>query len=344
VNRTGLAIDPDGRLHDPGAGHPESPERLQVLMRLVGSQRIRALEPVVLAGRPVTDAELLRVHTPAHLQRLRSTAGMTVRLDADTVCGPRSWEAARSATGYVLAATEAVVRGEVHNAFAIVRPPGHHAEPDKAMGFCLLNHVAIAARHAREVLGMQRVAIVDFDVHHGNGTQAAFWRDPSVLYISTHQTPLFPGTGAATDMGEGLGQGRTVNIPLRAGHGDAEYDAIYGALIPRMLERFRPDLLLVSAGFDIAASDPLGGMEVTPEGLVRIAAHLVNAAELLCKGRMVMVLEGGYSAFGLEEGVSACFEAMSGRVTVDDPRGPMVSLPLGDAAQYLDIYREFFPL
>jgi acetoin utilization deacetylase AcuC-like enzyme len=262
VNRTGLAIDPDGRLHDPGAGHPESPERLQVLMRLVGSQRIRALEPVVLAGRPVTDAELLRVHTPAHLQRLRSTAGMTVRLD----------------------------------------------------------------------------------VHHGNGTQAAFWRDPSVLYISTHQTPLFPGTGAATDMGEGLGQGRTVNIPLRAGHGDAEYDAIYGALIPRMLERFRPDLLLVSAGFDIAASDPLGGMEVTPEGLVRIAAHLVNAAELLCKGRMVMVLEGGYSAFGLEEGVSACFEAMSGRVTVDDPRGPMVSLPLGDAAQYLDIYREFFPL
>lgn len=344
MNRIGLALDLHGLQHDPGVGHPESAERLQVLMRLVGTQRVRGLEPVVLEGRVATDAEILRVHSPAHLQRIRATAGMTVRLDADTLASPHSWQAARSAAGHLLTATEAVVRGDVRSAFAIVRPPGHHAEPDKAMGFCLLNNVAIAARHAREALGLQRIAIVDFDVHHGNGTQAVFWRDPSVLYISTHQTPLYPGSGEATEVGEDMGRGRTVNIPLSAGHGDAEYDAIYGALIARILERFRPDLILVSAGFDIAASDPLGGMAVTSEGFARIAAHLVNQAELLCKGRIVFTLEGGYSASGLEDGVLACLEAMAGRVTVDDPHGSLYSLPLGDAAQYLDLYREFFPL
>ncbi len=344
MNRIGLALDLDGLLHDPGVGHPESAERLQVLMRLIGTQRVRALEPVVVDGRVATDAEILRVHSAGHLQRVKATAGMTVRLDADTLASPHSWHAARSAAGHVLRATEAVVRGEVRSAFAMVRPPGHHAEPDRPMGFCLVNNVAIAAKHAREVLGIQRVAIVDFDVHHGNGTQAVFWRDPSVLYISTHQANLFPGTGAATDVGEDMGRGRTINIPLRAGHGDAEYDAIYGALVARILERFRPELILVSAGFDIAASDPLGGMEVTAEGFARIAAHLVNHAELLCKGRIVFALEGGYSAIGLEEGVLACLEAMAGRVIVDDPHGSLHNLPLGDAAQYLDIYREYFPL
>lgn len=344
MNRVGIVLDPDGMRHDPGPDHPENPQRLQTIMRTVGRQRVRDLGAVVLEGRLASDAEILRVHTPAHLQRVRATAGIHVRLDPDTLASPRSWDVACAAAGGTIAATEAVLKGEVHNAFALVRPPGHHAEPDKAMGFCLLNNVAIAARHAREAMNVARIAIVDFDAHHGNGTQAAFWHDASVLYISTHQSPLFPGTGAAAEVGEGAGRGRTINIPLGAGHGDAEYDAIYGALIPRILERFRPDLILVSAGFDIAESDPLAGMAVTAGGFLRIAAHLVNAAEMLCKGKLVMVLEGGYSRAGLEDGVSACLEAMAGRVTVDDPQGPLMSLPLGDAAQYLDIYREFFPL
>ncbi|MSP92816.1 MAG: histone deacetylase [Myxococcales bacterium] len=342
MKRTGIVIDPECLLHEPGVGHPESPERLQSIFRVLGRSRVRDLQPTVLPGRLASEAEILRVHTPAHLLRIQATAGHHVKLDADTIASPRSYDAALRAAGCTLAAVEAVVRGDIDNAFALVRPPGHHAEPDRAMGFCLFNNVAIAARHARLALGLQRVAIVDFDVHHGNGTQRVFWTDPSVLYVSTHQAPFFPGTGDASEVGEGLGAGRTVNIPLRAGHGDAEYDAIYGALVPRILEHFRPQLLLVSAGFDIGGSDPLGGMAVTIEGFQRIAAHLVNAADLYCSGRLVMTLEGGYSGAGLEEGVMACLEAMSGQIFVDDPHGALVALPLGDAALNLDQYRETF--
>ena len=344
VNRIGIAFDPECLLHDTGAVHAESPARLQCLLNMLGAHEVQALEPTFVTSRLATEAEILRVHSAAHHKRIKATAGYNVRLDPDTVASPRSYEAAMRAAGCTLAALEAVVQGEVRSAFAFVRPPGHHAEPDKPMGFCLYNNVAIAARHARATLGMQRVAIVDFDVHHGNGTQAAFYADPYVLYISTHQAPLYPGTGAATDVGEGLGRGRTINIPLRGGHGDAEYDAIYGSVVARILERFRPDLILVSAGFDIAAEDPLGSMEVTHQGFARIAAHLVNAAEFSAAGRIVFVLEGGYSINALQDGVFACLEAMAGAIQVGEPRGSLATLPLGDAVQWLDIYRQFFPI
>ncbi len=340
----GIVIEPDGVLHDTGAAHPETAERLRVLLRLIGTERIQQLQPRLIDCGQATEQDLLRVHTPTHVQRIKATANLHVRLDADTLASPRSWDVARAAAGGAIAAVRAVVSGEVRSAMALVRPPGHHAEPDRAMGFCLFNNVAIAARHARDILGIQRVAIIDFDAHHGNGTQAIFWHDPSVLYVSTHQQDLFPHTGAAQELGEGAGRGRTINIPLRAGHGDAEYDAIYGALIPRILERFRPNLILVSAGYDIATGDPLAGMTVTPEGFIRIAAHLVNVANVVCAGRVVFVLEGGYSAGGLTEGVAATLQAMAGVVVVDDPPGPLRRLPLGDALEYLDIYDEFFPL
>ena len=348
MNKTGIVFDPECLLHDTGAGHPESPARLHTVFRLLGRSAVQELQPVVVPPRIATQAEILRVHTPGHFQRIQATAtaagGQPVYLDEDTVASPHSFDAALRAAGCALAATEAVVRGEVKNAFALVRPPGHHAGADRPMGFCLFNNVAIAARHAREVLGLSRVAIVDFDAHHGNGTQEIFWRDPSVLFISTHQAPFYPGTGDVTEVGEGLGVGRTINIPLRAGHGDAEYDAIYGTLIARILECFRPELILVSAGFDIAATDPLGGMAVTADGFVRIAAHLVNTADMVCGGRLVAVLEGGYNPEGLEDGVLACLEAMSGHVVVDDPHGPMRGQPLGDALQHIDFYSEYFLL
>jgi acetoin utilization deacetylase AcuC-like enzyme len=344
VNRTGIVIDPECLLHDPGPGHPEGPDRLQAIFRVLGRSQVRELQPTVIGTRLATEAEICRAHTPAHFKRVKATSGLTVKLDPDTTASPRSYDAAMRAAGCTLAAVDAVVRKEVDNAFALVRPPGHHAEANRTMGFCIFNNVAVAAQHARLALGLQRVAIVDFDVHHGNGTQNIFWQDPHVLYVSTHQWPLFPGTGGANAVGEGLGIGRTVNVPLRAGHGDAEYDAIYGALIPRMIEHFRPQLVLVSAGFDIADGDPLGGMAVTSDGFLRIAAHLVNAATVCCEGRVVFVLEGGYSGPGLEDGVLACLEAMSGQVLVDDLHGALVSLPLGDAREHLDVYREYFPL
>jgi acetoin utilization deacetylase AcuC-like enzyme len=336
--------DPLCLRHEPGLDHPESPQRLQTLVQLLNSPAVQALNPHILTPRDATGAELARVHAPEYLQQLLAVAGQTAYLDADTVTSPDSVQAAVRAAGCVLEATESVLRSEVPRSFALVRPPGHHAEPHRAMGFCLLNNVAVAAKHALTALGLRRVAIVDFDVHHGNGTQEAFWRDPHVLYISTHQAPLYPGTGAATEVGEGVGEGRTVNIPLSPGHGDTEYDAIYGGLIARMLERFHPELILVSAGFDIAATDPLGGMDVTTEGFARIAGHLLNAADLLCNGRIVFVLEGGYQLGALHDGVLACLEAMAGRLIVDEPLGGLRNLKMGDANALIDIWDPYFTL
>lgn len=340
----GILVDPECLAHDPGDGHPESPERLQVLIDLLRTFSIQQLPMKVLFGKLASEEEILRAHTRQHFERIRATAGLTVRLDADTVACPKSFHCAMRAAGGAIAAVDAVIKGEVQTAMAIVRPPGHHAGPEEAMGFCLFNNVAIAAQHARAVHGLSRIAIVDFDVHHGNGTQAIFNRDPHVLFISTHQARLFPGSGDAGDMGEGAGLGQSINIPLSAEHGDAEYDAIYGGLVSRMLEQFMPELILISAGYDIAETDPLGGMSVTYEGFARIVGHLVNSADLLCKGRVVAVLEGGYSASGLETGVTATLEALSGVVRVDDPRGPLVRLPLGEAARHLHLYREFFDI
>ncbi len=340
----GVLVDPECLAHDPGDGHPESPERLQVLIELLRTFAIQRLPIKMLFARTGTDEDVLRVHTRAHLDRIKATVGLTVRLDTDTVASPKSYYCALRAVGGTIAAVDAVFKGEVQAAMALVRPPGHHAESEKAMGFCLFNNVAIAAQHARSTYGVSRVAIVDFDVHHGNGTQQIFNRDPHVLYISTHQARLYPGTGDAGDLGEGPGLGRTINIPLSAEHGDAEYDAIYGGLVSRLLEQFMPELILVSAGYDIADTDPLGGMSVTYEGFARMVAHMVNAADLLCKGRIVAVLEGGYSAAGLEVGVTATLEALCGVVRVDDPKGPLVRLPLGEAARHLHLYREHFDI
>ncbi len=337
-------LDPECLLHDPGPQHPESPQRLSTLIEMVQSPGMRSMPLTRLEHRTATEAEVLRAHTPQLLARLKSTQGHTVHLDQDTVASPKSYDCALRAAGATIAAVDAVHSGQVDNAMVLVRPPGHHAEADRSMGFCLLNNVAIAAHHARTVLGLARVAIVDFDVHHGNGTQAIFERDPTVLYVSTHQWPLYPGTGAADSLGSGAGLGRTINIPLGPEHGDAEYDAIYGGLIARILEQFRPELILLSAGYDISEHDPLGGMSVTYDGFARIAGHMVNASELLCKNRLVAVLEGGYSAAGLTTGVHATLEAFTGMLRVDDPRGPLVRLPLGDAGRHLHLYREFFAI
>lgn len=303
-------------------GHPENARRLERMMaalRDVGM--LERLTPI--EARPATEEELARVHTPgyiAYVQRVAERGGG--HLDADTYMNARSYEAAVMAAGGLLALVEAVLEGRVRNGFALVRPPGHHALPDRGMGFCLFNNVAVAARHAQTFPGIRRVFIADIDVHHGNGTQAVFEADPTVFYFSTHEYPYYPGTGHWSEAGIGEGEGSILNVPLPAGVGDQGYLRVYEELLWSLVRRFRPDLILVSAGYDSHWQDPLAMMQLSLGGYARIARELVAMAEELCGGRIVFTLEGGYHLDVLAHGVLNAFYALLGEETVSDPFGP----------------------
>jgi acetoin utilization deacetylase AcuC-like enzyme len=273
------------RLHPTGA-HPERQERLAGLL-----EAFPEFDPV----REATVDELVLVHEPGYVEAVRMVAesGETRWLDPDTVCTPSSWEAALLAAGAAIGAVEA-------GGFALVRPPGHHALPGRAMGFCLFNNVAVAARYAQRELGLARVAILDWDVHHGNGTQDIFWDDDSVLFVSLHQWPFYPGTG-----GPGEGHATVVNVPLPAGTGDAEFLAAYKGAAEPALRAFEPDLLVVSAGFDAAGGDPVGGMELTAEGFRELGSRVGGVAP-----RVALVLEGGYAVEALPGLVRAAAEGV----------------------------------
>jgi len=309
--RVGLHDDPVFGEHDAGPGHPERPERLEAVRR---GLRDGGLEKglVRLAPRAAVPEELLRVHTGAHVDRLAAAAGRHVRFDPDTAVGPRSHAAALAAAGAVVDAVERVLDGSLDRAFCAVRPPGHHATPGRPMGFCLLNNVAIGAAAAL-ARGLRRVAIIDFDVHHGNGTQEAFWRDPRVLFVSSHQSPYYPGTGALDEVGEGEGRGFTVNLPMPAGLGDGEYGRAYRQVVEPIGRAFDPELVLVSAGFDIHRNDPLGGMGVTAGGFAELMDVCLAVASGAGRGRLVAVLEGGYDLDGIAEASAAVVGRMLGR-------------------------------
>jgi acetoin utilization deacetylase AcuC-like enzyme len=296
--------------HDPGRGHPESPARLQHVLSLLRDQPVRGVEMV--RPRPATEAEVARVHTPSLRAQLAATAGQQVVLDADTSVSPRSYDAALLAAGAAVGATLAVWKGETRNAFALVRPPGHHATPNEMMGFCLLNNAAIAAEAARAA-GASRVLVLDWDVHHGNGTQAAFWQRSDILYQSVHQFPFYPGTGAPTEVGLGPGAGFTVNCGLPGGRSDADFGAVFHDLLLPVATAFRPDLVIVSAGFDCHEDDPLGGMLCTERGFAAMCTLVKQLAEATAGGRLVLILEGGYSLVGLPRSVHACLEVLTGR-------------------------------
>jgi acetoin utilization deacetylase AcuC-like enzyme len=318
LTATAVALydDPVFRTHDSGTGHPERPHRLDALregIRRAGLESALRLLP----ARPASHAELTRVHTEAHVARVAATDGRTVRFDSDTQAGPRSYVAALAAAGAVVDATDRVLDGEIRAAFCAVRPPGHHAEPDRVMGFCLFNNVAVGAAHAL-ARGLERVAVIDFDVHHGNGTQAAFYSDPRVLYVSSHAYPFYPGTGSAGELGEGAGRGFTVNLPLPPGMGDVEYARAYVELVEPVVASFAPELVFVSAGFDPHRQDPLAGMEVTPAGFGAVAAACCGAARP-AGGRMVYVLEGGYDLAGIADSAAAVVAAILGRATATVP-------------------------
>ena len=297
-------------------GHPERVERAEA-MEVVAS-KWRARGGAVSEPRPATDEDLLRVHDADFLQSIVETRGRPAMLDPDTFTSPQSEEVARLAAGAVLTGIDYVLDGQSgRRAFVMARPPGHHAERDRAMGFCLYNSVAAGAAYAR-ARGLSRVAIVDYDVHHGNGTQWTFYDDPSVLFVSSHQFPFYPGTGAASEIGRGDGAGKTVNLPLEAGAGDADYDLIYRE-IASILEEFSPELLLVSAGFDAHEHDPLGGMRVTTDGFAGITARLLLSADALCDGRTVFVTEGGYDTRALAQ----CCQRVIDLASMDLVASPM---------------------
>jgi acetoin utilization deacetylase AcuC-like enzyme len=309
--RVAFCDDPVFGEHDAGPGHPERPERLEAVRRGLRQGGLdEALEP--LSPRPATRAELLRVHTPGHVDRVAAAEGKSVRFDPDTAMGPRSYAAALRAAGGVVDAVERVLDGAIDRAFCSARPPGHHATPDRAMGFCLLNNVALGAAAAL-ARGLTRVAVIDFDVHHGNGTQETFYRDRRVLFVSSHQFPFYPGTGDLDEAGEGEGRGFTVNLPMPAGTGDADYRRAYREIVEPIGRAFDPELVLVSAGFDPHRDDPLGGMAMTAAGFAELMDVCLAVASSAARGRLVAVLEGGYDLDGIADSTAAVVGRMLGR-------------------------------
>ncbi len=315
---TAFHIDERYLRHRNPAGHPERVERIEALLEL--SHRADELGvSLVPAQRRATVDELRLAHTREYVDAIASTAGRALMLDPDTFTVAESFEVSTFASGAVLDLVDRVMAREFGNAFAAVRPPGHHAESERAMGFCLFNNIAVAAAYALERHALERVLVVDWDVHHGNGTQEIFWNDPRVLFISLHQFPFYPGTGGFDESGDGDGRGFTVNIPMPGGFGDEEWIAAFRRVVEPIAHQFDPNLVLVSAGFDAHIEDPLGGMRVTESGYAAMTESLQAIAREHCGGKLIAALEGGYDLGALSSSTEAVLRRLSGR---DDGGAP----------------------
>jgi len=304
MGRVGIVTHPAFLEHDMGRQHPESPERLRAILAQLESSgtmsKLTRIEPRKAANEWIT-----RIHDPAYVQRLEEKAPSTgyASLDPDTSMSPGSLLAAYLAAGGAMAAVDAIMDNQVDQVFCAVRPPGHHAEANRAMGFCLLNNVAIAARYIQERYGLKRVLIVDWDVHHGNGTQHVFEDDPSVLFFSTHQYPFYPGTGSDKERGLGAGEGATINVPMSGGQGTDDFREIFQKVLLPAADAFKPEFVLISAGFDAHEDDPLASMSISDEGYGELTRLVVGIANTHCHGRIVACLEGGYDLRALSASV-----------------------------------------
>ncbi|MFC1531927.1 histone deacetylase [Thermodesulfobacteriota bacterium] len=312
MNNTGIVKDIRYLDHDMGIHHPESPQRLEVIYQMLEEPDMNGKFkeiPVRMAEK----GELHLIHSQDYTERLAATEGKeSTYLDPDTQTSAGSYKAALFAVGGLCEAISLVNSGGLENAFALVRPPGHHAEKARAMGFCLFNNVAIGARYAQDKLGLDRILVVDWDLHHGNGTQHSFENDPSILYFSTHQYPYYPGSGSYGESGIGDGKGFTINVPLSTGYGDGEFVAIFERVLRPVALEFNPEMILVSAGFDTYAGDPLGGMNVTPKGFAGLTKSLMGIADTCCDGKLIITLEGGYNLQGLRDSVKEVLKELAG--------------------------------
>jgi acetoin utilization deacetylase AcuC-like enzyme len=311
MGKTGLVYHPAYLEHDMGSGHPESPNRLRAIMQQLEQSRTAArltrIEPLKAEDKWIT-----QIHTAGYVASLNQHAPTTgrVSLDPDTSMSPGSLTAAYLAAGGALAAVDAIMATQVDHVFCAVRPPGHHAEAGRAMGFCLFNNVAIAARYVQKRHGLKRVLIVDWDVHHGNGTQHSFEDDPTVLFFSTHQYPHYPGTGRATERGKGAGEGFTINVPMEAGEGDDEYRAIFHKALVPAVDDFKPEFVIISAGFDAHKDDPLASMGLTEAGYADLTNIVAGLAKRHAQGRILSSLEGGYNLTSLSASVDRHIQAL----------------------------------
>lgn len=316
-SETGVVADRRYLHHDPGPYHVESPQRLEAIYRIFEEgplDKCFRIEP-----RAATFEELTWNHTERHIKQIASTAGKASSyLDPDTRTSEKSYDTALLAVGGVFSALDEIFQVTISNGFALVRPPGHHAEADRAMGFCLFNNIALGAHYLVNRHGLKRILIVDWDLHHGNGTQHSFYNRSEVLYFSTHQFPYYPGTGNFTETGSGPGQGFTVNVPLSGGQGNEDYAAIFRDLLVPIASEYKPEAILVSAGFDIYHGDPLGTMKITEKGFAGLTRILMGLAQDLCGGKLLLVLEGGYNVEGQKESVRAVISELAGMTESKD--------------------------
>lgn len=313
---TGILIEKRYQNHDMGSFHVESPKRIATILDMIEAEI--SFPYLKIKSRAATEEEILWNHSAEHLAVLKNTAGRErVILDPDTSTSALSYETALLAVGGLFQSLDHILAGDIKNAFAPVRPPGHHAESGQAMGFCLFNNIALGAEYLIRQKGQKRILIIDWDLHHGNGTQNSFYHRDDVLYFSTHQFPHYPGTGHWSETGTGKGQGYTVNVPLYPGKNNADFLYIFRNLLTSIATQFEPDSILVSAGFDVAASDPLGGMQITAEGFGALTAEIKNMSQKLSQDRLLIALEGGYDLKALREGAKQVLLQLSG--TTDKP-------------------------
>ncbi|MFW6125655.1 MAG: histone deacetylase [Chloroflexota bacterium] len=338
MTKVGLVYDPVYLEHDTGA-HPESAHRLTNIVRLLEQQGTME-RTVPIPRRRATVDEVATVHSTAYVSQVEAMAGRGGGwIDGDTVVCPASYDVALFAVGGLLNAVDAVMSGDVASAFALVRPPGHHAMHTDGAGFCLFNNIAVATMHAFDAYHLQRVLIVDFDVHHGNGTQDTFYADPRVLYFSVHQYPFYPGTGRLEETGAGAGEGTTINVPLPAWCGDDEYLRVFEEILVPVAKRFQPEVIMVSAGYDAHWGDRLAQMALSVGGYAEMARILHGLAGQLCQGRLILTLEGGYLYEALASSIQSTISILSGKPEVIDPLGKPTSArkppPIDGILQYV---------
>ncbi len=312
MRKTAILRDSLFLAHDPGFNHPDSPDRLKEIYNVLDKKSLQGLfvEPDFI---PVSEKELYLNHSSSLVKEVAATSGQAFgSLEADTTTSPESYNAACLAVGALVKGVDLLMGDEVDNCFALVRPPGHHAEKKSSMGFCLFNNVAIAASYAMKKHNIERIMIIDWDLHHGNGTQTSFFETNKILYVSTHQYPFYPGTGSVQEIGRGKGEGYTINIPLPGGQGDKEYAAIFNKIVVPLGRQYKPQLIFVSSGFDIYHGDPLGSMQVTSKGFGYMTKVIVDLAEEVCEGRVLVTLEGGYNLTGQRDGALAVLSELYG--------------------------------